>query len=87
MEKIKYCEKDMGILSMNRIIIPEDREFMPGADCGGKRPFGSSPSCERICTGDMGLKSVYPNIKLPCGFQVIKHQDFKKRLQEGIAGI
>ncbi len=84
---IRYSEKEIKILSMTRIVIPENREFIPGVDCGGKRPFGSSNQCKRICTGDMGLKSIYPNIKLPCGFQVLEYQDFKNKLREALAGI
>ncbi len=86
MEKIEYSEKEIRILLMNMIIITCD-DFTPGVDCGGEKPFGTSLRCKKICTGDDGLKSVYPDLKLPCGFQVLKNQDFKKKLQEGIAGI
>lgn len=82
-----YSKKERFALFYHKIIIPDDRPFKTGVDCRGKKPLGMSPECIRICTGEMGLKSVYPDIKLPCGFQVLKHQDFKKRLQEGIAGI
>ncbi len=83
----KYSEKEIRIFSMIRIVIPEYREFIPGVDCGGQKPLGESSRCERICTGSDGLKSIYSDIKLPCGFQILKHQDFKNKPQEGIAEI
>ena len=81
---VRYSEKEKRVLSMIRIVIPEYREFIPGVDCGGQKPLGESSRCERICTGNDGLKSIYPDIKLPCGFQIL---NFKNRPQEEITGI
>ncbi len=68
------------------IFIPPDRNFIPGKDCKGEKPFKKSDKCYKICFGTHGASSV-GGLPLPCEAMTVLNKQFMKKTKQAVAKI
>lgn len=68
------------------IFIPPDRDFIPGQDCKGKKPFKKSDECYGICLGTHGACSM-GGLPMPCVALAALDKKFVEKIRCGIAGL